>query len=263
MSRPVCHHGPGGQRLTGRRHDGPHEQCEPCQHPHCAVCGARHTDDAHPQTCLDCVASVRVDLSAIVTLIAHLPGQAAHGGRDGRLEAARPIPGGDATVLLAGGSNTTTSSPDESPADPIPPLLLLASWEDDWRRQLGQPAGPRATIDRTIRYLAGHLPLAAQRLDVFPDFASDLRQLRGRLEDVVHAGERDDTTAAPCFDCGGQIVRRITRKGRSDAYTCRRCSRGYDVVSYWLAVRSAAEGAQTGERVGATGDGGGVRAPAC
>ena len=38
--------------------------------------------------------------------------------------------------------------------------------------------------------------------------AADLRQLRGRLEGVLRAGDRDDRAGVACFDCGGQLVRR-------------------------------------------------------
>lgn len=242
----ICHRGDNGQRLAGHRHEPElgHDECEPCPGVHCHVCGTLHVDPdtpAHPTTCPRCVGAIRGDLRAVELLTAYLPAQAAYGGADGRLEASRPIPGGDAQVMLAWGSTTTTSAADESSGDPIPPLLLLASWEDSWRVALGHPGGPRPTMPAVTGYLHQHLTWAAQRHPAIDDFAREVRQCRARLEDVLSAGERDDTVAAPCFDCGGQLVRRVTDAGRQDRYQCRRCHRDYNVASYWLAVADHAE----------------------
>lgn len=236
-----CHRNDDGDRLTGPRHDGDHLECARCEETHCGCCSARHVDpksNAHPRTCVRCQEATRGHLSACETLVAHLPAQAAYGGRGGLLEAARPIPGGDAQVLLAWGGDSTTSAADESEDDPIPALLLLSTWEDTWRKKLGHRGGPRPTMSNVCGYLHQHLGWAAQRHDAFPYFAEDMRKLRSRLENVLHDGERDDTVAAPCFDCAGQLVRLVDDDGRSDRYTCRRCHREMDVAGYWLAVRA-------------------------
>lgn len=236
----TCHRGPHGQRYKGPRHPETHDECEPCSATHCQVCRSRHLD-GDAQTCPQCVGVIRADLRAIAALTVYLPQQAAYGGSHGHLEAAKPIPGGDATVLMAWGGTGTTSSPDESPADPIPPLLLLSQWEDDFRAQHRHPGGPRATMPSVTGYLHKHLTWAAQHHPAIADFATDLARCRARLENVLRHGDRDDTAAAPCFDCAGRLVRKTTPTGRADHYTCRRCRRDYTVAEYWLALRVALE----------------------
>jgi hypothetical protein len=196
-----------------------------------------------------------------------LPAQAVAAGNEGQLLAGAPIPGGDATVLLAGGSEGKAQvhalcsgqdaphASDERHSDPQPPLHLLASWEDDWRLTFGHGGGPRATMTRVVRYLSQHLARAAQEHEAFDEFAADLRRCRIRLEDVLHAGERDET-GAPCVHCGTELVRKsrpaqpctdehhreghtCDQGGLRDEWRCPRCHRVYDMRSYWNAVGAA------------------------
>ncbi len=246
---PRCHHGPGGQRLVGVRHDGPHDECELCRHRHCLRCGDEHVTE---RTCVECVAVARDDLDAVVTLSALLPDQAANGGTEGHLEAARAIPGGEATVMLGPGSMTTTSNPDESPADPVPPLLMLATWEDDWRHVIGHEAAQHlATMANAAAYLNDNLAYAAQHHDAFDEFADDMVGLRIRLENVLGAGERDEK-GAPCMHCGAALVRSYDARGLRDEWQCRRCRLAWDNESYWRNVAWANEQAKRAEIGGET-----------
>lgn len=213
---------------------------EPCTQRHCCVGRCwNHCDDANPQTCPECVGLVRDHIGEIIRLSEQLPVQAVDGGTEGHLLAGAPIPGGEAMVLLGPGSLGAQASDHEheSYADPVPPLLLLATWEDDFRHELGHPAGPRATIWRCADYLGEHLTMLAQRHPAFDEFAADLARCRTRLEDVLGEGERDEK-GAPCMDCQTLLVRRShPRHGLLDEWACPRCRATYTAAEYWNAVR--------------------------
>lgn len=203
---------------------------QPCEHRHCCVGRCwNHTDDQHPQTCATCVGLVRDTLAEIVRLTDLLPTQTAEGGCDGRLLAGAPIPGGDAMVLLGPGSlgAQALDHEHESWSDPVPPLQMLATHEDDWRLELGHQAGPRATMWRCADYLGQHLTLMAQRHPAFDEFAADLARLRGRLEDVLSEGEREEPTKTPCLECGAMLVKRYGKRAVDDHHQCPRCGRRY------------------------------------
>jgi hypothetical protein len=252
-----CRYDPNlGQRVLVRSDDG-----EPCPERHCVVCGRGHCDDTNPQTCAECVGLVRENLTEIMRLYEELPRQARDGGADGRLLAGAPIPGAEAMVLLAPGSDARarawarergdqreaegrkrgydgdySHAQDEVDSDPMPPLLVLATWEDDVRSFLGHPAGPRATMWRCADYLGQHLTLMAQRHPAFDEYARDLARCRARLEDVLGEGERDER-GAPCQKCGTLLVRRChPRHGLVDEWECPRCRTSYTAAEYWKAV---------------------------
>lgn len=205
--------------------------CLPCDRRHCAVCGVEHTDDTHPNTCVDCVAAIRADLKAIPPLCGQLRrhAQSANGGR----LAAAPIPGGEATVMMspAGlahgrawyeelGHKTECKDPtcrgclvdashkdDEYDTDANTPTLILATWEDDWRDTLGSPTEKRPTVRHATAYLLDHLTLMAQRVDPpIDEFAGDIAALRYHLEEVLGDGVRNQP-GAPCIHCGTALVR--------------------------------------------------------
>lgn len=215
---------------------------EPCQQRHCLLCNRAHTDDANPQTCPECVGMVRAYLTAIVDMTDRLEDQAVHTHADGRLNTG-PL-GGDAMVMLAEGRFLPASrlTAEEQTNDPLPPLLVLASWEDDWRVELGHHGGPRATVWRCADYLGTHLTMMAQRHLAFDEFAADLARLQARMEAVLHEGDREDHAGIGCLACdGGQLVRKVTRAGLDDHWTCRRCRRRYTDPEYHLAVRAKLE----------------------
>lgn len=213
-----------GQHDTGCPNIRDCDGCTPCLEPHCSVCGRRHLSNTHPLNCARCIGRIRGDLTAIVDDCRLLRDQAAHGGSDGRLWAAAPIPGGDAMVLIGPNAgyeawaNRATSAmfgrvddrylDDHRDGDPVPPLLMLARWEDEWRTALDQEPGPRASISRCVAYLDTHLTRMGQTaVPDFVEFARDIAGLRTQLEAVLH-DERVPDLGVDCFECGKRLVRR-------------------------------------------------------
>lgn len=240
-------------RLLRDRHDESCEDedckgCQECYLRHCVVCGITHVSQ---QTCPECIGTVRTGLIEIRNLFAQLPAQALYGGVDGYLEAARPIPGGEAMALMAPAGNgravawarergdDVSHAEDERASELDPPEMMLVTWEDDWRSIRNQKTEDVASLNAAAEYLSEHLHWAAQEHDAFDAFAEDIRSQVGRLEDVLHAGERDERTA-PCLYCSGRIEREYDRKkGFSDNYRCLgRCKRPYTRDQYVNAVRA-------------------------
>lgn len=164
------------------------------------------------------------------------------------------------------------------------PLNVLESWSRIWREEFGQPTDLKATISREIDYLRKIIDrvCAVTEFDemqypaVF-EMAAELKQLRRRMEDVTHEGDRIDTDAAPCFRvdmlgirCGGTLARvnlkprrcahtamgasalaldgvaskahkECDQGGRDDLYRCLDCEKIYTPAEYWLAVREHME----------------------
>jgi len=215
--------------------------CAPCPDNHCAVCGVHHTDDTHPITCPECVAGIREDLKALPALCLQLRRHARE-GNSLRLAAA-PIPGGEATVMVAPSTTTAHSrawyaeghkptckdpdclgclgysvdashKQDEWDGDADTPMLVLVQWEDAWRDTLGSPTQRRPHLKHAIDYLADHLTLMAQRHDPpIADFAEELAALRYHLEEVLGDGVRNQP-GAPCVHCGTALVQ-ISSKPRA------------------------------------------------
>lgn len=249
MSEDRCKYaGTGNPRIVPGRHApdcaGDCDGCQQCDRAHCPVCGVRHSATA----CAECIAAVRDDLDWIANVARSEVGkpdrlltEAAQGGRDQRLLAAAPIPGADAMVMLAPGN--LHGRTDESWLDPIPPLLVLATWEDDWRETFRHGGGPRATVTRSADYLDRNLALAGSQHPAFADFAADLRRLRARMERVIHDQPHGDRANVACFACGGDLERKLTSKGFDNAWTCRNCKRRYTDAEYYLAVRAKIEAA--------------------
>lgn len=229
-----------GQRVLPGRHDdgcgGDCDGCQPCPDRHCVVCYRGHCDDTSPQTCPECVGLVREHLTSIVDMAERLEDEAVHAHADGRLNTG-PL-GGDAMVMLADGRYLSASraGPDNQTNDPVPPLLVLATWEDDWRIELGHGGGPRATIWRCADYLGTHLTMMAQRHLAFGEFAADLARLVARMEAVLHDGDRPERAEAVCLKCSGTLIRPITERGVSDYWHCTQCRRQLSTEDYNLAL---------------------------
>ncbi len=216
-----CHYDPGlGYRVT-RDEDR-------CPERHCLNCGITHVTE---RVCASCVNTTRGELNHVVWLTLRTVTERNH-------HADATIPGGDATVLVgpyslgAADQRSRHTGPDrlgypaeygyatdESlnlPGDPTPPLLVLATWEDDWRATFGHPAAGRATVAHAATYLLRHLHHAAQHHDAWDEFACEIRQLRGRLEDAVRDGHRDEP-GVTCKRCGTTLIR-VTDPRRSIHY---------------------------------------------
>jgi len=237
---PRCHYDRAlSQRVTTEhRDDCPTQQpapatgdcpaagrgCAPCTAPHCHICGREHATLEHPDTCPDCIGKIRGDLVELGRDYADLATEAIAGGHDGQLVGAAPIPGGTAQVLRgpavrfdqvrvsrhtakdhAIGRNGRTR-------DPVPPLAVLAQWEDIWRAWFGHPRAPRATVAGALRYLSEQLDVMANGQDgKGPDFLAFTRQirtLRAGLERALH-DEQEPERGVECFECGDQLVRRF------------------------------------------------------
>lgn len=202
--------------------------CQPCPHDHCVVCRAEHVDLV--QTCPTCITNAKERLKSVYGLHKHLAGEAQHGGRDGRLAAARPIPGGDAVVLRGPGSDSSSVTHmedqnefaehagwtrpfdvshkhDERQGEPLPTLQLLQQWEDVWRKELGNRVRHR-TLLTTAKFLSEHVSWAAQRTDSFPEFVRDISRHAAVLEALLHDGTFYEHGGAPCFRCAGVLERK-------------------------------------------------------
>lgn len=190
--------------------------CAPCTAPHCAICGREHATNATPQTCPECQGKIDDDLADIQASYTALALEAMYAGGDGRLVAAAPIPGGDAAVLIGPTVRLDVvrisrhTLADHRRSDPLPPLAVLAQWEDMYRAYLRHTRAPRASIAGTIRYLRDQLPYIAQRIDGpdFQAFTRQVRNLRSQLEHALH-DEREPERGVECFECGDQLVRRF------------------------------------------------------
>lgn len=241
---PACHYDRTLRTRVTRRHTdtcpsldgtGPcpagDRGCQPCEHPHCLVCGRTHATGVRPDTCEECETKIAQDLTDAATAYDALGAEAIDAGGDGRLVAAAAIPGGDAQVLrgptvpIPAVRFARTLHKDHRPKDPIPPLAILAQWEDIYRAWLGH--NPRAwraaSVTGAVRYLRDQLPYLANHAtarnehgDLAPDFLAftrQLRSLRAALENHLH-DEREDEEGVACFECGDRLVRRFRPRQR-------------------------------------------------
>lgn len=200
------------------------EGCAPCTQPHCLVCGTRHTTPSEPDTCGRCIRTIRDDLNDIRNAYRDLHQEALDAGGDGRLAAAAPIPGGTAQVLIGPSVRldllriTSRGLEDHHKHDPIPPLAILAQWEDIYRTWLDHPTTKRATLGAALDYLTTQLDYLANHATTpgAPDwlaFTRQIQRLRARLDLALH-DEREPEMGVACFNCGDKLVRRFRRPTR-------------------------------------------------
>lgn len=242
-------------------------------HP-CCVCRRDLAEDER-NTCKQCVGATRSDLHGILNAYALLPdiignplGSNAPKDSTGRSNE-KPMPGGDALVLAAGGGDGRGQlrephyGDDDLPGDPLSVAAELGRHEDDWRKIRHEPAAlTNHYVSSAAVYLLQHLGWAGSRHPDFPEFARDIRRLRHMLEQATGTAETVVRAQAPCFDCGGQLVRYYRdaygqgpREGRepwglAEDWTCRACKRVYDPAAYWLAVRARLENEATTSQTG-------------
>lgn len=219
--------------------------CEPCEptYGHCR-CG-RHLTEHEPRTCARCVGHTRDDLTQIETACADLPGEATHRGVNS--EAA--MLAGPSADPAAWGRRASRAMLGRIPADyledcrdELHPLWVLGTWEMCWRRELGHHTEEPLTIDAALDYLRLQLTYMAQRDEPdFDQFATEIRQCRSHLQAVLHDQNRGDLAGVGCFDCGGDLERRLTTSGLEDVWTCQRCRRRYTPAEYNFALRARLE----------------------
>ena len=202
------------------------------------------------------------ELTTITTLYADLHTEALHRPAN---SAGLYIPGGDALNMLGPAANLTewdeqveaaewqyfTRKALGKPAqwldiadmdsDPPPPLLVLAWWEDRIRQARNQPTDLRATIGRATDYIRGQLDwIVDEYLDA--DFLlRDLRQLRLRMESILHEGIRPDR-GVPCMYCDTLLVKIWGEDvdGKDDQWHCSTCGIWSNEEQYRQAVKYAA-----------------------
>jgi ribosomal protein L37AE/L43A len=209
------------------------------------------------------LAKVKQCLRDIERLHNNLEQQALYGGNNGRLVAAAPIPGGDATVALGpwsyGRNDGVHDAPDyasaiirarEYDADTIVnfhPLLTLETWAACWRDWFGHTVTMTATISRAAGYLRAHAHEMIEQTEReyddgtlvwppdFDEMVSELSRCRGTLENILYDGQREERSQVPCLDCGLRLVKRYRDHADDDYWLCQRCKRRYSDDEYALA----------------------------
>jgi hypothetical protein len=223
---------------------------DPCPLAHCQSCGHRHVE---AKTCPTCIGEARTDLIDIVKHAAQLPEEA---GDKGVNSEAAMLDGATADVA-AWRQRRTYGYRDVTDHDKhgnlvFPdrlgensPLWVLGTWDLLVTEHYGHKRTKRITLERARDYLAANLTDLAQDPDFpFNDMAKDFRKCRGHLEDVLHDSRRGDIANVGCFDCGGDLERRLTDKaGFEDHWTCQRCHRRYTYAEYNFALRASLEDA--------------------
>lgn len=237
-----CHYDPTlGERVTSQHRDdctdpNTHDGCVPCLRAHCVVCGHWHLTNDTPQTCAQCLAKVRDDLDAIAAAYDELGDEAANAARDGRLVAAAAIPGGVAQVLrgpavpMGQVKRTEHHDDDHRAGDAVPPLAVMAWWEDTYRAHLGLASAGRATVTGAAMLLASVLTDIAQDT-AGPDwfaFTREVRALRAQLSRVLH-DESAPEYGIGCFECGDRLVRRFR-----EARACGHATPARRELGMWL-----------------------------
>lgn len=222
--------------------------CLPCPHPHCRVCSVVHATGS----CAECVAEIRNNLHHIASSCNSLPTEVAHRGING--EAMMLL--GPAADPEARGHLEASILAGRVPADylevadgELHPLFVTGSWDAIWREALehDEPA-ERLTVASAVDYLDRQLSYMAGFPHVsFEDFAQNVRDCRTHLASVLHDEERGVRANVPCFDCGGQLERRLGKAGFDDHWTCGRCRRRYTIAEYNFALRASLETAAATE----------------
>lgn len=216
--------------------------CLACPGPHCRVCGTAHASGS----CAECVAEVRGNLHDIAADCDSLPAEVAARGINGEAmmllgPAADPEARGhlEASVLAGRVPVDYLDNADHE----LHPLFVLGQWDMVWRDAL-EHAEPtdRLTIlsavdylDRQLTYMAGYEHVS------FSAFATQLRDCRTHLASVLHDEERGVRANVPCFDCRGDLERKLGKGGFEDHWTCRTCRRRYTIAEYNFALRASLE----------------------
>lgn len=244
-------------RILPGRHDadcaGECDGCLPCPDYHCSVCRRVHVEG---RTCAECLAETRDDLTQVRLMCGALPAEVRHRGVNGEamtllgisadpeawqyVEAsylAGRLPEGWIETTHGKGCPTLVNEPCLGcKGDERHPLAVLGTWEMVWRDYLEHETDAKSNVHDAAAYLNQQMTYMAQRDEVpFEDFARDVRRCRAHLEDVLHAGDRDET-GAPCVQCEEPMVRVVTDQGAQDAYNCKHCHRTVTGNQYRYAI---------------------------
>jgi hypothetical protein len=218
--------------------------CQPCTEAHCRVDGRTHVNTAGA-ACPECVAEARGDLREIGRLCNALPEEVEHRGVEG--EAMMLL--GPSTDPEAWGHREASARAGRIPADyldeardELHPLFVLGGWDMVYRDAFEHSEAEAMTLAVVVDYLDRNLTYAATWPHVpFEDMARDLRRCVSHLERVLHDENQGDRANVGCFECGGDLERKLTKTGFDDFWTCGRCRRRYTPAEYNFALRAAIE----------------------
>jgi hypothetical protein len=117
--------------------------------------------------------------------------------------------------------------------DEMHPLFVLGSWEEVWREHLDHRTDRRITVESAVAYLDMQIGYMTDQVDPpFDEFARELRQCRGHLEDVLRDGIREERSQVPCVECETRLTRVYGDKESDDRWLCPRCRRTYSDEEY-------------------------------
>lgn len=217
--------------------------------PRCKLCESPLP--ASSTYCAECVGETRTLLADILAYYVELSGHLGRlrgqvlGMRGGGTEG-RPLPGGDALVLLGPGSPGYAEDAETSrEGDPPSVAYELRYWEKDWREERKEIC-MCGNVPSSVKYLYTNSRWASINYPGFAEFYADLKRLRLRLS-IATCRHRSPVKAnASCFRCGGVLQRQIDARGFEEEHvTCRDCGDTYDAGRYLLALRAAAEQASS------------------
>lgn len=118
-----------------------------------------------------------------------------------------------------------------------PPLQTLLWWSEERRERYGYPLdGRRPTIQTEVAFLRWALDAMWRDEPQWQDFADDVNLARRRIEDVLHAGMRQDRTRVPCnrptCEKKPRLVRIHGETEEEDRYKCTACKHWFDQDEY-------------------------------
>lgn len=134
----------------------------------------------------------------------------------------------------------------EKEVDP-PPLQLLLQWSEPYRKAHGTELGQRRpTLGTEAAFLTWCLPtIRTEHADDWEAVKDDINRARTRLEDVLHAGTRQERTRVVCDHdhCTPKpprliVIRVADVTGDSDFYKCPRCKHRFNDKDFDAANRA-------------------------
>lgn len=215
--------------------------CQPCEQPHCRVCGVAHAEG----TCAECMAETRGALHDIARKCDSLPDEVEHRGVNGEAmmllgPSADPEQRGHLEASVAAGR----VSPDylAEAVGETHPVWVLGTWDMVWRDALDHGTAELVTLAEAVTYIDTQMTYMSGYAHVpFEDFSRDLRRCLAHLDAVIHDQAFGDRANVACFECRGKLERRLTKDGFEDVWTCHKCRRKYTYAEYNFALRAALE----------------------
>lgn len=138
----------------------------------------------------------------------------------------------DATERLG---KAYTSVSDEDPDEAWSPYQTLRFWSEAWRAERGEDYEIVGgyTIATEINYLRSALDWAWENETGWEDFATDVGRARVKVENILHAGKRQELTRIRCDRCTDDPPRLLhlmgsADDGSEDAWKCPRCKHRFD-----------------------------------